>query len=250
MMYPMTDAVKQLMIINVLFFVGTLFVGAPAMNLLGEHYFENPDFGFWQLFTNMFIHMGIMHLAFNMLSLYIFGPVLEQRWGASKFIFFYISCGLGASLAQQGIHYFAFHNSVDKLVEIGFDKTDILATLKKGMVDTRWAENLLPRDYNNLQGTYFSLAGGASGAIYGIMVAFAFLFPNVPMMLMFIPIPIKAKYLIAGTLSLDFYLGFTGQSLFGSVGGVGHFAHIGGALIGYFIMWYWKKNSFNDRRWN
>jgi membrane associated rhomboid family serine protease len=92
---------------------------------------------------------------------------------------------------------------------------------------------------------------GASGAIYGLLVAFAFMFPNAELALMFIPIPIKAKYFVPGILAIDLFLGFKGDSLFGSGGtGVAHFAHIGGAIVGYFMMWYWKKNQFNSNRWN
>lgn len=249
-MIQITDAVKQLIIINILFFIGTLFVGAPALNLLAEHYPENPDFGIWQIFTNMFMHGGIMHILFNMLALLFFGPALEQRWGPMKFVFFYISCGLGASLLSQGIHYYVFHSSLNTLAEIGFPKNEVLATLQKGMIDTRWQDNLTVRDYNNLEGSYFSLSFGASGAIYGIMVAFAFMYPDMQMMLMFVPIPIKAKYFVSAMVLIDLYLGFTGQAILGSAGGVGYFAHIGGAIVGFIMMWYWKKNSFNDKRWN
>ena len=92
---------------------------------------------------------------------------------------------------------------------------------------------------------------GASGAIYGLLTAFAFMFPNAELALLFIPVPIKAKYFVPGILAIDLFLGFKGSSLFGSGGtGVAHFAHIGGALFGFIMMWYWKKNSFNNNRWD
>lgn len=248
-MIRITETVKQLIIINIIFLIGTMIVGAPAFNILVSHFFKNPDFKVWQIITHMFMHAGIGHLLSNMLGLLFFGPALEDRWGARKFLFFYISCGLGAFLVSQSIDYYFFYDSVSHLTAAGFDKTQIIDLLNKSMVDNRWEEVLTPIQFNNLK-SYVGVSLGASGAIYGILVAFAFLYPNMEMMLFLIPIPIKAKYFVSGIVAIDLYTGIKGQAVFGAVGGVGYFAHFGGALLGYIMMRYWSKNQFNDRRWN
>ena len=205
-MREITPVVKQLLIINILFFVGTLIVPDKAFLYFALFSFESPLFHFWQLLTHMFMHGGVAHIAFNMFALYSFGVMLESIWGGKKFLFFYLSCGLGAGLAQNFVNYYTH---------------DI-----------------------------FSSAVGASGAIYGLLTAFAFMFPDAQLGIMFIPIPVKAKYFVPGLLTIDLILGFKGSSIFGGGTGIAHFAHIGGALVGFIMMWYWKKNSFNKKRWN
>ncbi|MXN92989.1 rhomboid family intramembrane serine protease [Flavobacterium sp. Sd200] len=249
-MMRITETVKHLIIINVIVFIVVQFSGEGVYSLLSLHYPENTSFKPWQLITHIFMHASIGHLLSNMLGLFFFGPSLEERWGTSKFLFFYISCGLGAALAQIGISYLFFHRSVDALIELGVQKDYIMYTLKQGLVDRRWAEQLTSIDYNNLEGNFFAINLGASGAIYGILVAFAFLFPNVNMYLFLLPIPIKAKYFVTGIIAIDLFSALKGQSLLGSVGGIAHFAHLGGALLGFIMMWYWNKNQFNNNRWN
>lgn len=249
-MIQMTNAVKQLIIINVLFFICTTLVGAPAFDVLVAHFFKNPDFRAWQIVTHLFMHRSIIHLLSNMLGLLFFGPALEARWGSGKFLFFYFSCGIGAFLLHQGIEYYFFNDAVNYLNEIGFKKTEIVDLLSKGLYDSRWQENLSAMQFNNLVHNYNGVLLGASGAIYGILVAFAFLYPNMEMMLFLIPIPIKAKYYVLGIISVDIFMAMRGQSLLGSSGGVAHFAHLGGALIAYIMMRIWSKNQFNNNRWN
>ncbi|OOG68927.1 rhomboid family intramembrane serine protease [Flavobacterium sp. A45] len=248
-----TPTVKQLLIINVLFYIGSMIVGEPAYKLLSMYFFESPDFHFWQIFTHMFMHAplpNIMHIAFNMFALYSFGSALEHFWGGRKFVFFYISCGLGAALLHTGVNYYFFENGINLLVENGYQKVEILKILSEGKFDTKWQELLTPSDFQAFMGAYLGNVVGASGAIYGLLVAFAFMFPNAELALMFIPIPIKAKYFVPGLLLIDLYLGVSGGSLFGGSSGIAHFAHLGGALIGYLMMWYWKKNQFDNHRWN
>jgi membrane associated rhomboid family serine protease len=250
-MMNMTETVKQLIIINVIFFVASYFVGQPAYDILALHYPENPAFKIWQPVTHMFMHGGIMHIFFNMFALYSFGSLLESIWGSRKFLFFYFSCGLGAALLHMGVNYLIFHHSLDILVSNGLDETTIMQLLADGKFDTKWEEYLNPSQLSVFLGTYLTPAVGASGAIYGTLVAFAFIAPNAELMMMFIPIPIKAKYFVPGLLAVDLFLGLKGESLFGSGGdGVAHFAHLGGALIGFIMMWYWRKNQFNHKRWN
>jgi membrane associated rhomboid family serine protease len=252
-MMNITPTVKQLLIINVLFYVGSMVVGEPAYKLLSMYFFESPDFHFWQLFTHMFMHAplpNIMHIAFNMFALYSFGSALEHFWGGKKFLFFYISCGLGAALLHTGVNYYFFESSINTLVSNGYQKVEILKILSEGKYETNWQEVLSPSDFQSFMGAYLGNVVGASGAIYGLLVAFAFMFPNAELALMFIPIPIKAKYFVPVLLLIDLYLGVSGGSLFGGSSGIAHFAHLGGALVGFVMMWYWKKNQFNGNRWN
>jgi membrane associated rhomboid family serine protease len=195
------------------------------------------------------MHGGYMHIFFNMFALYSFGSALENFWGSKKFLFFYISCGLGAALMHTGINYYYFNDAINTLAENGFSKGEVLQLLNQGKINTQWQELLTSSQYQNFTSAYMGTVVGASGAIYGVIVAFAFMFPNAELALMFIPVPIKAKYFVPGLVLVDLYLGVSGQSIFGG-GGIAHFAHVGGALFGFLIMWYWKKNQFNDNRWD
>lgn len=247
-MRNVTETVKQLIIVNVLFFIGTLIVGDPAYKILSMYFPENKDFGGWQPLTHMFMHGGFMHIFFNMFALYSFGSALESIWGSKKFLFFYISCGFGAALLHTGINYYYFQNGLNVLMEHGFSKAEVLTVLD-GKGNYEIVSVLNNPDFKDFISAYYGTVVGASGAIYGVIVAFAFMFPNAELALMFVPIPIKAKYFVPGLVLLDLYLGISGQSIFGG-GGIAHFAHVGGALFGFIIMWYWKKNQFNQNRWN
>jgi membrane associated rhomboid family serine protease len=247
-MRNISETVKQLIIINILFFVGTLILKESAYKILALYFPENPNFQFWQPLTHMFMHGGYMHIFFNMFALFSFGSALEHIWGSKKFLFFYISCGLGAALLHTGVNYYYFQDGLNALMEQGFSEADVLAVLN-GKSSPQIVPILNTPDFQNFVSAYLGTAVGASGAIYGIIVAFAFMFPNAELMLMFIPVPIKAKYFVPGLVLVDLYLGISGQSIFGG-GGIAHFAHVGGALFGFIIMWYWKKNQFNQNRWN
>lgn len=246
------ETVKQLIIINVIFFIGTYIIGQPtAISFLGLHFPENPEFKLWQPLTHMFMHGGFMHIFFNMFALYSFGSLLEQMWGGKKFLVFYFSCGLGAALLHVGVNYITFYQGLEVLSINGFPKTEVLQLLSEGKYSPKWEELMGASQFNSFMSTYLTPTVGASGAIYGILVAFAFVVPNAELMLLFLPIPIKAKYFVPGLLAVDLFLGIKGQAIFGSGGdGIAHFAHLGGALIGFIMMWYWKKNQFNNNRWN
>jgi membrane associated rhomboid family serine protease len=270
-MMNITPVVKQLLIINIIFFIGSNLIlkSELASNYFALFYFENPAFKFWQPITHMFMHANLMHIFFNMFALYSFGSALEHFWGGKKFLFFYISCGLGAALLHSGINYFEIHSVLNSLSNLKFSQSEISVLLNadyKNLFDSNNQmiasnvktildrTNCTQEQFNTLMnavGTFHSTAVGASGAVYGLLVAFAFMFPNAELAFMFIPVPIKAKYFVPGLLMIDLILGLRGSSLFGAGStGIAHFAHIGGALTGFIMMWYWKKNQFNKNRWN
>ena len=242
-----TPVVKQLLIINIIFFIGSQFVPI-AETYFALYYFENPAFKVWQPLTHMFMHGNVMHIAFNMFGLYSFGSTLEHFWGSKKFLFFYLSCGLGAALLHTAANYYQFHDGLNVLVDNGFNKAEIIKTLAEGKYDTRWMQLLGATDFNHFVQSFMVPAVGASGAIYGLLAAFAFLFPNIELMLFFIPVPVKAKYFVPILVLLDLFSGITGSSVMG--GGIAHFAHVGGALFGIIMVWYWKKTQFKNNRWN
>jgi membrane associated rhomboid family serine protease len=272
-MMNLTPTVKQLLIINIMMAVAGLVITAPAgldsplMNLFALHFPLDSNFGIWQLFTHMFMHGGLMHIVFNMFALVSFGSMLEHYWGAKKFLFFYISCGLGAALLQLGINYLEFKQAVDAGLASGLTQ-DVIDKAVAFPITGNWeivnyVQELIDQgvfssqqQVNNLGrilGQTNSTMVGASGAIYGLLVAFAFMFPNAELAMLFIPVPIRAKYFVPGIIVIDLVMGLNGSSLFGDNsggGGIAHFAHIGGAIVGFIMMWMWKRNSFNDRRWN
>ena len=272
-MNNITETVKHLIIINVLFFIGSEFMGKDVQELLSLYYFESTKFRFWQPLSHMFMHGGIMHIAFNMFALFSFGSMLESMWGGKKFLFFYISCGLGAAALHTAVNYFEIFNVLKDSSDLNLSKESVNQILSLTISENRvyrpdlFSNELLPilnklnkRELLN-EINFNSLfeaakitqipAVGASGAIYGLLVAFAFMFPNAELMMLFIPVPVKAKYFVPGILVIDLVLGLKGNSIFGGNGtGIAHFAHIGGALIGFLMMWFWKKNSFDKNRWN
>ncbi len=265
-----TPVVKQLLIINIIFYIGSQIVGDSAYQYLSLYHFENSNFAPWQIITHMFMHARfpqIGHLFFNMFALYSFGSALEHFWGGKKFLFFYISCGIGAALFHSGVNYFEIHHHLESVsANLSPEEIKILlntnykALFENGvMVDGQVKNILTAANINQSKFDDILMAAqanqipavGASGAIYGLLVAFAFMFPNAELMLLFLPVPIKAKFFVPGILLLDLYLGVSGNSIFGSGGGgVAHFAHIGGAIVGFIMMWIWKKNQFDNHRWN
>ncbi|PCE64836.1 rhomboid family intramembrane serine protease [Sediminicola luteus] len=243
-----SNAIKHLVIVNVLFFVATQLYGDMMYQWLSLWFVENPNFHWWQLVSYMFMHGGIMHIAFNMYALWAFGSPLQQMWGSQKFFFFYFSAGIGAALIHAGVNYFYFKDGLEALTATGMSQMEILEIVKEGKYIPGWYDVVPKGTLDNFLSAINTPAVGASGAVYGILVAFGMSFPNAELMLLFLPVPIKAKYFIPILVGLDLFSGFTGYSLFG--GGIAHFAHVGGALFGFLMMWYWKKNQFNQNRWN
>lgn len=192
------------------------------------------------------MHGDTTHILFNMFGLWMFGTPLEQMWGKQKFIFYYLSAGLGAVLIQTLVYHYDVMAVTQILLENGLTNIDVRSFYETGRVNTSIIQSVgEERLYSSIQ-SFKAVMVGASGALYGILVGFAMLFPNVQLMLLFPPIPIKAKFLVPLLILFDLFFGFTSYS----VGPIAHFAHIGGAITGFVMMWYWKKNQFNDKRWN
>ncbi|MGM0933289.1 MAG: rhomboid family intramembrane serine protease [Bacteroidota bacterium] len=243
-----TDTVKVLLIINIIFFVGSQFLGDFAYQLFSLWFVENENFRVWQILSHMFMHGGLTHILFNMYALWAFGGPIEQMLGQKKFLFFYFSAGLGAALLHTLVNYFEYQTGYNALLDAGMTMGEVERMLQTGEYSTAILESVSKETLQDLYMSFNTPAVGASGAIYGILVAFGMMFPNVQLFLLFVPVPIKAKYFIPALIGIDLFSGFTGYSIFG--GGIAHFAHVGGALFGFIMMWYWKKNRFNQNRWD
>ena len=214
--------VKNLLIINVLLFIATGVLSAPPFNIdltniLGLHYWESDLFRPWQIVTYMFMHGNIPHILFNMFAVWMFGSHIENRWGSKRFLNYYLLTGFGAAL----LHYLIFH----------------FYTLPG--IPSQVYSNTYPLTAYE----YFlqnSVVVGASGSLFGILLAFGVLFPNTLLYLYF-AIPIKAKYFVIGYGLLELFSGISNNP----GDNVAHFAHLGGMLFGLLIFGYWKlKNEF------
>jgi len=248
-MGKLTTAIKNLIIINVLFFVASKYAMPQLYELFSMYFPKNEHFGIWQFLTHMFMHANFMHILFNMYALWAFGSPLEQMWGSKKFLFFYFSARLGAAAIYTGVNYFQFNNIYNQLINAGISSTDIPQLLTTGSYNTGILQVVSEQKLTELYQIFNTPAVGASGAIYGVLVAFGMTFPNAKLALIFFPVPIAAKYFIPVLIGLDLFSGVTGFSLFSSGGGgVAHFAHVGGAIIGFIMMKYWQSNQF--KRWD
>lgn len=249
----MTDAVKNLLIINVIVFIVMLTIGSnnePFMTWFALYFPKNPSFQPWQILTHMFMHGGIMHIFFNMFALWMFGTAVEQVFGWKKFIIFYLLAGFGAATLQIAFSYYQYNTGLATLMEAGISQSSIIELLSTGQYDQNWSMVLGDIDKaKDFAGAYISPMVGASGAIMGILVAYGMLYPNSELMLIFLPIPIKAKFFIPGIILLDLISGLTGQSFF-SPSNTAFMAHVGGALTGFLLMYFWKKNEKDKYRWN
>ncbi len=245
-MRNVTETVKHLLIINGIFFISTLSLGDIVFDLFALHYPSNPKFQFWQPLTHMFMHGDLSHIFFNMFALYMFGTPIEQMWGRNKFIFFYLSTGFGAAALQLALYYFQVSSISEQLLSQGLTSTQILTFFETRDLVYPIIEQIGRAQLLTGLSAFNAVMVGASGALYGVLVAFAFLFPNARLMLLFPPIPIKAKVLVPLLILGDLFFGFTSYS----IGPIAHFAHVGGAITGLVMMWYWKKNQFDQNRWD
>ena len=212
---------KNLLIINVLCFFGYIVArknGIDLNDMLGLHFFLASDFKLYQLVTYMFMHADFQHIFFNMFAVWMFGRTLEQVLGPKRFLTYYMICGIGAGLAQELVQYIHY---VTELSHYDSVNTGI---------------SIIPMgEYLNLMTTV-----GASGAVYGILLAFGMLFPNSEMFVFPLPFPIKAKFFVMGYAVIELLAG-----LGASGDGIAHFAHLGGMVFGFFLILYWRKKNNN-----
>lgn len=213
-MGSMPPVVKNLLLVNILMYVITMITGNFMYENFALFYFKSPFFKPYQLVTHMFMHGGFTHIFFNMYTLFIFGGVLERVWGSQKFLLYYFVTGIGAALLHLGVMYLQLQGYI--------------ADIQEG--------NLYAQA--NIQALLTTPTVGASGAIYGLLLAYGMLFPNNVMQLIFPPVALKAKWFVLIFGALELLLGLSGRG-----GNVAHFAHLGGMIFGFFLIMYWKKNN-------
>ena len=217
---------KNLLVINILAFLATEVLklqGVDLTNQFGLQFFLASDFHVWQFVTYMFLHGGFTHILFNMFALWMFGSVIERVWGPQKFIFYYILCGVGAGLTQELVQYADY--SIQGMA--AYQYVDMGGT------------RITTEAYINLWTTI-----GASGAVYGILLAFGMLFPNERLFIIPFPFPIKAKWLIVGYIAIELFSAMTGPG-----DGVAHMAHLGGMLFGFLLIRHWQNNPGGSQRY-
>lgn len=253
--------VKNLLIINGLMFLA-LYVfsqlGIADLNrLLGLYYFESPSFHIYQVITHMFMHGSLMHLVFNMYALWMFGSVLEQVWGPKRFLLYYMITGLGAAALHTFVNFLILNNISHDLIafvntptpevyetfirthvhDVTVRISEFINTWKADPTNTSYIKTAVAQLNNYYQGLLSIPTVGASGAVFGLLLGFGMLFPNTQLMLLFPPIPIKAKWFVIGYGAIELYLGLSQQN-----SNIAHFAHLGGMLFGYLLIRYWNKN--------
>jgi membrane associated rhomboid family serine protease len=214
-----TPAVLNLIIINTIVFVAQFIFGglndnSRVTDLFALHHYKSDEFRIYQVVTHMFMHGSFFHLLFNMFALWMFGSIVERVWGAKRFLMFYFICGLGAAVVQLASYAYNY-SGIDKAVL----RLDDMIT------------------YQNILRANATV--GASGAIMGVVAAFGYLFPNTEMMIIPIPVPVKAKWAVIGIIAIDVFSGIAGNP----GDNVAHFAHIGGALTGFLIVLFWNKKN-------
>jgi membrane associated rhomboid family serine protease len=260
--YSIPPVVKNLIMINIVMLVATWALKSTGLDLtekLALYYPGSPYFRPYQLVTHIFMHGNFGHLFFNMFALYMFGKVLEMVWGPKRFLIYFLVTGLGAATLHLFVNYLElshFEKTVTAFVNT--PSPELLSSFVKANKDgfilpaiqdfiDKWRESpnnpiYIQQAVETVQQVFQLRINiptvGASGAVFGILLAFGVLFPNTELMLLFPPIPIKAKYFVIGYGLLELFLGFTGTEP-----GVAHFAHLGGMLFGYLLIRYWNYNS-------
>jgi membrane associated rhomboid family serine protease len=229
--------VKNLILINILLLIATWAArgvfGIDLTGILGLYYPKSEHFMPLQILTHMFMHANFWHLFFNMYALYIFGGVLENVWGPKRFFVYYMVCGLGAALVHETVIMFQYNKLMNAISpdQLQMVLNDGAAYINEGKVFT----NEIMKDLQMLLNVP---TVGASGAVFGILLAFGVLFPNTQLMLIFPPLPIKAKYFVIGYGAIELYLAVTQPG-----SNIAHAAHIGGMLFGYILIRYWRKTT-------
>jgi membrane associated rhomboid family serine protease len=223
----LTPVVKNLIIINIICFLPFLLFdhgnqGGPVTHIFGAYYFNSPDFRPWQLITYMFMHGGFMHIFFNMFGLFMFGPILEYAIGPKRFLNLYLIAGIGAIFFQwivQAIEMYHFTGGVTIPEPNNINSYGLYGEHAQAVYDI-----------------YHGNIVGASGALFGVVVGFAMLYPDLEMMILFIPVPVKAKYLIPAYIALEIWSSISPSPQ----DNVAHLAHLGGALVGFLMIKIWR----------
>ena len=233
---------KNLLLINVMLYIVSLVLANQGIDVgqyLGAHYFNSALFQPYQVITHMFMHSltDFMHILFNMLLLVMFGSHLERLWGAKRFFIFYMASGLGAVILYNSIGVWELMELKNTLVNMGVDLSTLNAKISNSYSNhiLLGFENPLVQQYYDLTRTSMS---GASGALFGVLAGFAVLFPNTELMLLFPPIPIKAKFLIGAYLLFEIYSSIKMQH-----DQIAHLAHVGGAIVGITLVLIWRKTD-------
>ena len=227
---------RNLILINIIVFIVAMIM--PQLDvILAGYYPFSPEFKSWQIITHMFMHGSFTHILFNMFTLYSFGPILEQSLGDKKYLILYFLSGLGAFFLFNLWNFVQVQNITNNLVESGYDLNNLrdvvlnLPSVKVTPEQHSWIQNLI--------NIYYTKMVGASGAIFGVIAAFATLYPEARIGIMFIPVPVKVKILLPIIIVGSIVLGVTGN-----VGGIAHLAHVGGAIVGYILAKIWKKHLY------
>jgi membrane associated rhomboid family serine protease len=235
--FRLPPVVKNVIMINILMLLAYYAVrsvfGINLNSILGLYFPKSESFKPFQILTHMFMHGGIWHLFFNMYALFIFGQVLEQVWGPKRFLLYYMVCGLGAALVHESVIAFEY----SKLIK-AINPENLQLVLDEGAAYLNQGKVFTNQTMQDLQLLLNTPTVGASGAIFGVLLAFGVLFPNTQLMLIFPPIPIKAKYFVLGYGAIELYLAFTQPG-----SNIAHAAHLGGMLFGYILIRYWRKTT-------
>jgi membrane associated rhomboid family serine protease len=228
---------KNILIINVLLFLASFLAARMGIDLdtyLGLHFFLAKDFNVAQLITYMFMHAGIAHIFFNMFAVWMFGSLLERTWGSRRFLSYYLVCGIGAGIIQMVVAYVRM-----RMVERGMSAEAIQMVYNEGAQVLASHQNYMNPDMGRLNLIINSTTIGASGAVFGILLGFGLLFPNERLFIFPLPVPIKAKYFVAGYALIELWSGFANNPN----DNVAHFAHLGGMIFGFFLILYWRKKD-------
>jgi len=229
--------VKNLILINVLLLVATITAKSvfsyDLTTILALYFPKSELFKPLQILTHMFMHADFWHLFFNMFALYMFGGILENVWGPKRFFIYYMVCGLGAALTHETVIAFQYNQLAQS---IGPD--NLQTVIDQGTSLFRQGQGFADQEMLKLQMLLNTPTVGASGAVFGILLAFGVLFPNTQLMLLFPPIPIKAKYFVLGYGAIELYLAVTQPG-----SNIAHAAHLGGMLFGYIMIRYWRKTT-------
>lgn len=230
---------RNIIIINVIVFIITSLLGDKIVEYLAAFYPFSPFFHSWQVITHMFMHGSIMHILFNMMTLFSFGPILEQSLGDRKYLILYFASGLGAFFLFNLWNFVEVQQISGELQQLGFNVNAYMSGASVQFVGNT-SEILKQKELlGSLKGIVATPMVGASGAIFGVVAAFATLYPDSKIGIMFIPVPIKVKYLLPIIVVGSIYLGISGNG-----GGIAHLAHVGGALVGWLLALSWKKHLY------